>query len=60
MRGTCTTPCSASPLDFFIVISSAAGIVGNRGQAAYAAANTFLDAFAQYRTRLGLLRCRLI
>ncbi|ETS81066.1 hypothetical protein PFICI_06068 [Pestalotiopsis fici W106-1] len=41
-------------LDFFIVISSAAGIVGNRGQAAYAAANTFLDAFVRYRTRLGL------
>ncbi|KAF7533432.1 hypothetical protein G7054_g7092 [Neopestalotiopsis clavispora] len=43
-----------TPLDFFIVISSAAGIVGNRGQAAYAAANTFLDAFVQYRARLGL------
>ncbi|KAK6219149.1 hypothetical protein LQW54_002398 [Pestalotiopsis sp. IQ-011] len=41
-------------LDFFIVISSAAGIVGNRGQAAYAAANTFLDAFVRYRMRLGL------
>ncbi|ORY63395.1 uncharacterized protein BCR38DRAFT_410325 [Pseudomassariella vexata] len=44
----------ATPLDFFILISSAAGIVGNRGQAAYAAANTFLDAFAQYRLRCGL------
>ena len=42
------------PLDFFILISSAAGIIGNRGQAAYAAANTFLDAFAQYRQRQGL------
>ncbi|KAH8891529.1 polyketide synthase [Thozetella sp. PMI_491] len=41
-------------LDFFIAISSVAGIIGNRGQAAYAAANTFLDAFAQYRMRLGL------
>ncbi|KAM0809251.1 hypothetical protein AB5N19_09594 [Seiridium cardinale] len=44
----------STPLDFFIAISSAAGIVGNRGQAAYAAANTFLDAFVQYRVRLGL------
>ncbi|KAL6706255.1 hypothetical protein ACN47E_005990 [Coniothyrium glycines] len=34
-------------LDFFVVISSAAGTVGNRGQAAYAAANTFLNGFAQ-------------
>ncbi|KAK4163727.1 putative polyketide synthase protein [Cladorrhinum sp. PSN259] len=44
----------ASHLDFFIALSSVAGIVGNRGQAAYAAANTFLDAFARYRHRLGL------
>lgn len=44
----------STPLDFFIAISSAAGIVGNRGQAAYAAANTFLDAFVQYRLRLKL------
>ncbi|KAK3986584.1 putative polyketide synthase protein [Cladorrhinum sp. PSN332] len=44
----------ASRLDFFIALSSVAGIVGNRGQAAYAAANTFLDAFARYRHRLGL------
>ena len=35
-------------LDFFIAISSAAGAVGNRGQAAYAAANTFLNGFAQH------------
>ena len=44
----------STPLDFFIAISSAAGVVGNRGQGAYAAANTFLDAFSQYRQRLGL------
>ncbi|KJZ74256.1 hypothetical protein HIM_06262 [Hirsutella minnesotensis 3608] len=41
-------------LDFFVVLSSVAGIVGNRGQAAYAAANTFLDAFVQYRVQQGL------
>lgn len=37
----------STPLDFFICISSAAGAVGNRGQAAYAAANTFLNGFVQ-------------
>ncbi|KAK2813825.1 putative secondary metabolism biosynthetic enzyme [Emmonsiellopsis sp. PD_5] len=43
-----------SPLDFFISLSSIAGIVGNRGQAAYAAANTFLDGFMAYRRSLNL------
>lgn len=42
------------PLDFFVSLSSVAGIVGNRGQAAYAAAGTFLDAFAQHRICKGL------
>ncbi|KAH7413894.1 hypothetical protein DE146DRAFT_601832 [Phaeosphaeria sp. MPI-PUGE-AT-0046c] len=41
-------------LDFFVVISSAAGAVGNRGQAAYAAANTFLNGFAQHLIRQGI------
>lgn len=41
-------------LDFFVAISSAAGAVGNRGQAAYAAANTFLNALVQHRVALGL------
>jgi hypothetical protein len=43
-----------TPLDFFILLSSVAGIVGNRGQAAYAGANTFLDAFARFRRQKGL------
>ncbi|KAL6364437.1 hypothetical protein LRP88_01838 [Fusarium phalaenopsidis] len=43
-----------TPLDFFVVLSSVAGIVGNRGQAAYSAANTYLDAFTQHRLRSGL------
>ena len=43
-----------SPLDFFVLISSAAGAVGNRGQAAYASANTFLNGFAQHLLGLGI------
>lgn len=43
-----TTSSTRTTLDFFILISSAAGAVGNRGQAAYAAANTFLNGFAQH------------
>ena len=41
-------------LDFFILCSSYSGIVGQWGQANYAAANTFLDAFVQYRHGKGL------
>lgn len=36
------------------MLSSVSGIVGNRGQAAYAAASTFLDDFARYRASKGL------
>lgn len=45
---------NSCPVDFFIAISSAAGAVGNRGQAAYAAANTFLNALVQHRLAAGL------
>ena len=41
-------------LDFFLMLSSTSGIIGNASQAAYAASSTFLDAFANYRNGLGL------
>lgn len=42
------------PLDFFTMLSSISSVVGNKGQANYAAGNGFLDAFAQYRQANGL------
>lgn len=41
-------------LDFFIMLFSATGIIGNRGQAAYTASNTFFESFAAYRISRGL------
>ncbi|RYC59114.1 hypothetical protein CHU98_g7116 [Xylaria longipes] len=41
-------------LDFFVLFSSLSGIVGQSGQANYASANTFLDAFVRYRNSLKL------
>lgn len=43
-----------SELDFFVMLSSVSGIFGNRGQANYAAGNTFQDALAAYRTARGM------
>jgi zearalenone synthase (highly reducing iterative type I polyketide synthase) len=41
-------------MDFFVMLSSISGVVGNRSQANYAAGNTFQDALAQNRRERGL------
>jgi NADPH:quinone reductase-like Zn-dependent oxidoreductase/SAM-dependent methyltransferase/NAD(P)-dependent dehydrogenase (short-subunit alcohol dehydrogenase family) len=41
-------------VDLFIILSSVAGIIGNRSQASYNAGNTFEDALAHYRVSQGL------
>jgi len=45
---------AGQPLDWFCSFSSAAALVGLPGQGAYAAANSWLDAFAHWRRAQGL------
>jgi acyl transferase domain-containing protein/acyl carrier protein len=42
------------PLDWFCSFSSAAALLGSRGQGAYAAANSWLDGFTHWRRTQGL------
>ncbi len=46
---------ASEPLDWFCCFSSAAALVGSPGQAAYAAANSWVDAFMHWRRAQGLL-----
>jgi acyl carrier protein len=41
-------------MDFFVMLSSATGILGNRSQSNYAAGNTFQDMLAHHRRSLGM------
>ncbi|KAJ0302188.1 hypothetical protein COL516b_007239 [Colletotrichum fioriniae] len=41
-------------LDFFVMLSSLAGVMGHRGQGNYGCGNIFQDYFAAYRRSLGL------
>jgi polyketide synthase 5 len=45
---------ATQPLDWFCSFSSAAALVGSPGQGAYAAANSWLDAFSHWRRAQGL------
>lgn len=42
-------------MDFFVMLSSISGVVGNRSQANYAAGNTYQDSLAHYRRKQGLV-----
>jgi polyketide synthase 5 len=45
---------TTQPLDWFCSFSSAAALLGSPGQGAYAAANSWLDGFTQWRRAQGL------
>ncbi|HEV7709735.1 MAG TPA: type I polyketide synthase [Asanoa sp.] len=48
------TAVAGQRLDWFVVFSSMASLIGNAGQTVYAAANAWLDGFASWRAAQGL------
>ncbi|ABL04449.1 sulfolipid-1 biosynthesis phthioceranic/hydroxyphthioceranic acid synthase [Mycobacterium ulcerans] len=48
---------TGQPLDWFCLFSSGAALMGSPGQGAYAAANSWVDAFAHWRRAQGLPVC---
>jgi NADPH:quinone reductase-like Zn-dependent oxidoreductase/short-subunit dehydrogenase len=53
-QASLSEPCAKEGLEFFVMLASISGFVGNRGQANYAAGNSYQDALAKYRRSLGL------
>ncbi|OJI88527.1 hypothetical protein ASPTUDRAFT_135063 [Aspergillus tubingensis CBS 134.48] len=45
------------PLDFFVTLSSISSVIGNMGQANYAAGNAFMDALMEWRHQHNLAGC---
>ena len=43
---------SNADVDFFVLYSSVTSVLGNTGQATYAAANAFMNSFADYRKKV--------
>ncbi|KAH7022074.1 putative polyketide synthase, partial [Ilyonectria destructans] len=54
LRGAWNLHNALPDLEFFVSLSSAVGAIGNAGQAIYAGASTFIDAFTAYRINAGL------